>query len=55
MVEHDATSGATTIEVLRAIGSPVTVDRVVHRPAVGASRLVGGPVTLAAGTRVEVR
>jgi uncharacterized protein (DUF608 family) len=55
MVEHDATSGATTIEVLRAIGDPVTVDRVRHRPPMGAPRMVAGPVTLAAGTRVEVR
>jgi hypothetical protein len=55
MCEFDPESGRTTVEVLRAFGAPVTVERVQHRAASGAVRVHDtGAVTLAPGVRLAL-
>jgi hypothetical protein len=55
MLEHDPATGRTVIEVLRTIGDPVTIDRIVHRPADGPPRTIAlGATPLVEGTRLAL-
>lgn len=56
MLEYDAATGKTAIEVLRHFGTPVTITAIVHTTADGtaARQALPHPIALQAGARLDL-
>ncbi|HEY3189506.1 MAG TPA: GH116 family glycosyl hydrolase, partial [Solirubrobacteraceae bacterium] len=54
-LDWERASGRGTLEVTRVLGEPVSIERIVHRPARGAERVLDiGPTPFVAGRRLAL-